>query len=66
LPFVSQGGALPQPDPAAKPNFVFPDEMREFGAALLAMSDAEIAAVLDHPEPPVPASGTGGRLDAAV
>jgi len=53
--FTSRGGAVPQPDPGTKPNFVFPDEMREFGATLLAMSDAEIAAVLDHAEPPVPA-----------
>src|SRR5262245_55342428 len=52
--FSSQGGAVPQPDPRAKPNFVFPDEMREMGAALLAASDVEIAAALDHPEPPVP------------
>jgi len=53
-PFASQGGAVAQPDPAARPGFVFPDEMRELGAALLAMNDAEIAATLDHPEPPVP------------
>jgi catechol 2,3-dioxygenase-like lactoylglutathione lyase family enzyme len=53
-PFASRGGAVPQPDPAAKPNFVFPEANREF-AAMLAMSDAEIAAMLDHPEPPVPA-----------
>jgi len=52
-PFVSRGGAVPQPDPGAKPNFVFPDEMREIGTSMLAMSDAEIAAALDHPEPPV-------------
>jgi catechol 2,3-dioxygenase-like lactoylglutathione lyase family enzyme len=54
-PFASRGGAVPQPDPAAKPNFVFPEAMREFGATMLAMSDAEIAAALDHTEPPVPA-----------
>jgi len=53
-PFASRGGAVAQPDPAAKPNFVFPEARREFGA-MLAMSDAEIAAALDHPEPPVPA-----------
>ena len=52
--FASQGGAVPQPDPRAKPTFVFPDEMRETGEALLAASDAEIAMALDHPEPPVP------------
>jgi catechol 2,3-dioxygenase-like lactoylglutathione lyase family enzyme len=64
--FASQGGAVPQPDPRAKPTFVFPDEMRETGEALLAASDAEIAMALDHPEPPVPARvassfSTGGE-----
>src|SRR4030095_4831044 len=49
-PFASQGGAVAQPDPFARHGFVFPDEMRELGTALLAMSDAEIAATLDHPE----------------
>ena len=53
-PFASQRGAVAQPDPTARPGFVFPDEMRDLGAALLAMSDAEIAAALDHPEPPAP------------
>ena len=52
--FSSQGGAVPQPDPRARPTFVFPDEMRETAEALFAASDAEIAAALDHPEPPVP------------
>ncbi|MEW6268133.1 MAG: VOC family protein [Thermodesulfobacteriota bacterium] len=54
-PFASRGGAVPQPDPRARPNFVFPDEMRELGETLLAASDAELAAALDHPEPPVAA-----------
>ena len=63
--FASHGGAVPQPDPRAKPNFVFPAEMREMGETLFAASDAEIAMALDHPEPPVPAraassSSTGG------
>jgi hypothetical protein len=52
-PFVSRGGAVPQPNPAAKANFVFPEAMREIGASMFAMSDAEIAAALDHAEPPV-------------
>src|SRR5262245_18020872 len=62
--FASRGGTVPQPDPHAKPNFVFPDEMREMGEALLVASDAETAAALDHPEPPVPERGTtGGVID---
>lgn len=53
--FASQGGAVAQPAPNIRPTFVFPEELREMGEALLAASDAEIAAALDHPEPPVPA-----------
>jgi catechol 2,3-dioxygenase-like lactoylglutathione lyase family enzyme len=53
--FASRGGTVAQPDPRERGGFVFPDEMREVGASLLAMSDAELAAALDHPEPPVPA-----------
>jgi len=53
--FASQGGAVAQPDPNARPGFVFPDEMRDVAATLLSSSDAEIAALLDHAEPPVPA-----------
>jgi catechol 2,3-dioxygenase-like lactoylglutathione lyase family enzyme len=52
--FASQGGAVPQPDPHAKPNFVFPGEWRERGADLLQMSDREIAATLSVSTPPVP------------
>jgi hypothetical protein len=48
----SRAGAIAQPDPNARPGFVFPDEMRELADALRAMSDAEIAAVLDHPSTP--------------
>jgi catechol 2,3-dioxygenase-like lactoylglutathione lyase family enzyme len=50
--FTSRGGTVAQPDPHAKPGFVFPDEMREVGEALLHMNDAEIAAMLDHPTSP--------------
>jgi catechol 2,3-dioxygenase-like lactoylglutathione lyase family enzyme len=52
--FVSRGGAVPQPDPHAKPNFVFPPTWRERGEGLFQMSDAEIAAALSVPTPPVP------------
>ena len=53
-PFVSRGGAVPQPDPHAKANFVFPDEWRERGEMLLHMTDRETAAALSVPTPPVP------------
>ena len=52
--FASQNGAVPQPDPHAKPNFVFPEEWRERGEMLLQMSDADITAMLSVPTPPVP------------
>jgi catechol 2,3-dioxygenase-like lactoylglutathione lyase family enzyme len=52
--FACQGGAVPQPDPHAKPNFVFPEEWRERGEALFGMTDEEIAAALSVPTPPVP------------
>jgi catechol 2,3-dioxygenase-like lactoylglutathione lyase family enzyme len=52
--FASKGGAVPQPDPHAKPSFVFPDEWKERGEMLLHMSDDEIAAALSVPTPPVP------------
>jgi hypothetical protein len=52
--FASQHGAVAQPDPHAKPNFVFPEEWRERGEGLLRMSDEEIAAALSVPTPPVP------------
>lgn len=58
--FVSRGGGVAQPDPSAKPGFVFPDEMRELGAALLVMSDEEVASALDFSDPPVPASASAG------
>ena len=52
--FVSKDGRVPQPDPHAKPNFVFPDDWRERGETLLHMTDDEIAAALSVPTPPVP------------
>jgi len=52
--FASQQGRVPQPDPHARPNFVFPEEMRERGEMMLHLSDAEIAATLSVPTPPVP------------
>ena len=52
--FVSRGGTIPQPDPRAKPNFVFPEEWKERGEALFHMTDEEIAAALSVPTPPVP------------
>jgi hypothetical protein len=45
---------MPQPDPHAKPNFVFPEEWKERGEALFHMTDEEIAAALSVPTPPVP------------
>lgn len=50
--FQSRGGSVAQPSAELRPSFVFPDEMRDFGAAFLQMSDAEISAVLDHPTTP--------------
>jgi len=52
--FASQSGTVPQPDPQAKPNFVFPPEMQAMGEALMRMSDDEIATALSVPTPPVP------------
>ena len=52
--FASKGGSLPQPNPHAKPNVVFPAEWKDRGEALLHMTDAEIAAALSVPTPPVP------------
>jgi catechol 2,3-dioxygenase-like lactoylglutathione lyase family enzyme len=52
--FTTKGGTVPQPDPHAKPNFVFPAEWKERGEALLHMTDAEIATALSVPTPPVP------------
>jgi len=54
VPFVSKNGTVAQPDPHAKPNFVFPEEWRDRGEALFHMSDEEIAAALSVPTPPVP------------
>jgi catechol 2,3-dioxygenase-like lactoylglutathione lyase family enzyme len=52
--FVSQGGRVPQPDPHAKPNFVFPEEWKERGEALFSMTDEDVTAALSVPTPPVP------------
>jgi hypothetical protein len=52
--FASKGGTVPQPDPDAKPGFVFPDEWKERGEMMLRMTDDEIAAALSVPTPPVP------------
>ena len=53
--FADRGGAVPQPDPAARPGLHFPPEME----AMRSMSDAEIAALLDFPTPPVPKRAAG-------
>jgi catechol 2,3-dioxygenase-like lactoylglutathione lyase family enzyme len=52
--FASQGGAVAQPDPHARPNFVFPEPMHAQGEAMLHMNDDEIAARFSEPTPPVP------------
>jgi catechol 2,3-dioxygenase-like lactoylglutathione lyase family enzyme len=52
--FASQNGSVPQPDPHAKPNFVFPEEWRERGEMLLRLPDADITAMMSVPTPPVP------------
>jgi catechol 2,3-dioxygenase-like lactoylglutathione lyase family enzyme len=52
--FASKGGTVPQPDPGAKPGFVFPDDWKERGEALLRMTDEEIAVAFSMPTPPVP------------
>jgi catechol 2,3-dioxygenase-like lactoylglutathione lyase family enzyme len=54
--FAARGGAVPQPDMDARPAPHFPPEI---AASLRAMSDAEIAAALDFPTPPVPKRATG-------
>jgi hypothetical protein len=56
--FASRAGAVAQPDPHARAGFVFPEEMRELGDALLYMSDAELAAAFDHPTTPAAADRT--------
>ena len=52
--FASQGGAVAQPDPHARPNFEYPPGWRERGERFFRMSDEEIAAALSVPTPPVP------------
>jgi catechol 2,3-dioxygenase-like lactoylglutathione lyase family enzyme len=53
-PFASRNGTVPQPDPHAQPNFVFPEEWRERGEMLMHLSDADMTAMLSVPTPPVP------------
>jgi hypothetical protein len=50
--FASREGAVPQPDPTSLPDGVIPPEAKP----LQSMTDAEIAAILDFPTPPVPRS----------
>ena len=52
--FASQNGAVPQPDPHVRENFVFPEEMRERAEMLMRLSDDERNAMLSVPTPPVP------------
>ena len=52
--FTSQNGAVPQPDPRARENFVFPEEMREHAAMLMQLPDEQRNAMLSVPTPPVP------------
>ena len=52
--FASHNGGVPQPDPHAQPNFVFPAEWRERGELLLQLPDDDIAAMFSVPTPPVP------------
>jgi catechol 2,3-dioxygenase-like lactoylglutathione lyase family enzyme len=52
--FASQNGAVPQPDPRARENFVFPEEMRERAEMLMRLSDEQRNAMLSVPTPPVP------------
>jgi catechol 2,3-dioxygenase-like lactoylglutathione lyase family enzyme len=54
-PFVDRGGAVPQPDPAARPGLQLPPEMEP----LRSMGDAEIASLMDFPTPPVPGRAAG-------
>jgi catechol 2,3-dioxygenase-like lactoylglutathione lyase family enzyme len=54
--FVARGGAVPQPDMDRRPAPHFPPEI---AASLRVMSDAEIAAALDFPTPPVPKRAAG-------
>ncbi|NBD08123.1 MULTISPECIES: VOC family protein [Corallococcus] len=53
-PFTSQGGKVPQPAPTTRPNFVFTGEWAPRGEAFFQLTDAQIAAALDSPTPPVP------------
>jgi catechol 2,3-dioxygenase-like lactoylglutathione lyase family enzyme len=54
-PFGGRDGAVPQPEPSARPGLHFPPGMEE----ILTMSDEEIARRLDFPVPPVPKRAAG-------
>jgi catechol 2,3-dioxygenase-like lactoylglutathione lyase family enzyme len=54
-PFVDRGGAVPNPDPHARPGMHVPPGME----AIFSMSDREIAERLDFPLPPVPTRAAG-------
>lgn len=53
--FADRGGAVPQPDPQARPGMQLPAEMD----GLFTMSDADIARVLSFPTSPVPKRRAG-------
>jgi catechol 2,3-dioxygenase-like lactoylglutathione lyase family enzyme len=53
-PFESQNGKVPQPDPNAKPNFVFPEEWADRADTLFKMSDDDVFSMMSVPTPPVP------------
>jgi catechol 2,3-dioxygenase-like lactoylglutathione lyase family enzyme len=59
-PFASHGGRVPQPDPRAQPNFVFPPAMTAQGEALLEMDDESLARLFSVPTPPVPKVAKAG------
>jgi catechol 2,3-dioxygenase-like lactoylglutathione lyase family enzyme len=52
--FASQNGAVSQPNPHARENFVFPEEMREKAEMLMQLSDEQRNAMMSVPTPPVP------------
>lgn len=51
--FADRGGAVPQPDPGARPGLDLPPEMEP----IRSMSDEQIAALMNHPVPPCRADG---------
>jgi len=44
---------VPQPDPCARENFVFPEEMRARAEMLMQLPDEQRNAMLSVPTPPV-------------